>query len=142
MSRRASLQPSGTCKDAETQTTNANLNINTTPERGTIWLLSGFICLGSIALKSHIRDFKNINDYYAKTNYNGLPLYVALNTSTWFAGSILFGKPYLPTTVSFFGLLITVFGGMRFPGLFEWADKLFGMLTALSVGVEYLVSFC
>lgn len=96
---------------------------------------TGFICLWALVLQ--VKDFMLIKHYTQKPTNTKLPVFLLCNIMTFFSGNICFGRPYLPTAVSFFGLFILAFGGLMFPGLAEWADKFFSLLSALSLILEY-----
>jgi hypothetical protein len=46
-----------------------------------------------------------------------------------FAGGIGFGRPYSPIAMSFIGLGSVLLAGKKFPGLTEWVEKLFLILS-------------
>ncbi len=98
-------------------------------------MILGFVSLWMITL--HFDDLKKIEDYKKKSTNIRIPAFMLLNIWTVFGGASGFGRPIAPVIVTVIGLVVLIVIGYNLPGLIEWIDKLFYIITSLSIAFEY-----
>ena len=101
-----------------------------------VMVIFGFVGLWALTL--HMEDLKKIQDLQTKLRDDRMPVFLLLNTCAMFSGVIGFGKPYCATAVSSLGLAVIAFGEQKFSGLVGWIEKVFFILSSISIVLEYL----
>jgi hypothetical protein len=94
--------------------------------------------IGLLGLIVHAKDFTKIRDSQERPTDERYPIFLLLNIAAMFAGGIGFGRPYLPIAVSFCGLLVIAFKGSKYVGFNDWLEKLFMVLSVISLIGEYI----
>ncbi len=65
------------------------------------------------------------------------PMFLVLAVFTNLIASIGFGKPHTAIAISGIGALLSVAFCIKYPGLWEWSEKHFMILTTLGVGMHF-----
>jgi hypothetical protein len=112
-----------------------DLGDNPTRTQSTLMILFGFFSLWIITL--HFYDLRKIQDYRKKSKDIRIPTFMLLNILTVFEGAGGFGRPIAPVIVTFIDLVVLIVIGYNLPSLIEWIDKLFYIITSLSIAFEY-----
>jgi hypothetical protein len=65
-----------------------------------------------------------------------LPLSLIINICSIFGGGIAFGRPHSVIIICIIGFITLPVVYFKLPGLFNWTDRLFSLISALAVNVE------
>ncbi len=98
-------------------------------------VLCGYIAI--LILIVHIDDLKKIENYKKELTDVRMPTFLLLNIATMAVASFGFGRPFCAFFVSFVGLVVIAIEVKPCPGLIEWTEKLFVIVSSLSVVGEY-----
>jgi hypothetical protein len=89
------------------------------------------------ALVWNFQQLKLIKDFSEPITEKHLSLFMAINFGSLAAGSIGFGRPYLPTAISFIGLFVIGFGLRNYGGLVKWTETFVAILSIWGIVIEY-----
>ncbi len=70
-----------------------------------------------------------------------LPLSLIINIYSIFGGGIAFGRPYSIIIICFIGFITLPAVYIKLPGLVNWTDRLFSLISALAVNAEGIYAY-
>ncbi len=85
----------------------------------------------------NFKQFKLIKNFQEPVTDKHLHLFWAINFGSLAAGSIGFGRPYLPPILCFTGMLVIAFGLRNYGGLVKRTETFFTILSIWSIILEY-----
>jgi len=97
-----------------------------------------FNCIVLCSLFWNIKQFTHVKNISEKLTDQHFPITLTVNFGLLAAGAIGYGRPYLPSIISFAGLLIIGIGLRDYPGLIKCTEALFTLLSIYSLILEYL----
>jgi hypothetical protein len=89
----------------------------------------------------HINDLKNKSKLKLESLDQNFLFSIILNICATFGGAIGFGRPYCPAIIYLIGVVFIACAHRLLVGYVEWVEKLFVILSILSLSIEYFY-FC
>lgn len=85
----------------------------------------------------HLYEFSNIKDFSKKSEDWKISLYWHAGFVITGIGAVGFGKPYSSFIASLIGMGVSVVVCLKYPGMYDWMDKLVLTSTGLVFLCEY-----
>ena len=95
------------------------------------------MAVASILFILHIIDLFKIKDLFKRPEDRMAPLFILLGVLTNVTAILGFGKPYTAFYITGAGLVLSVVLCIFLPGLWEWCERLFLIITPLGLGIQY-----
>ncbi len=92
--------------------------------------------IGLLVLIRYIKGIKQIKDFKKQTINIDFLFSIMLNLIMSWGWIIEFGRPYSVIIICFIGLITLWAVYIKLPGLVDWTDRLFSLISALAVNAE------
>jgi hypothetical protein len=100
-------------------------------------MIGAVMVFANVMFFNQIGELRKIENIYGKSTDRMAPIFLVLAVFINLIASLGFGKPHTAIAISGIGALLSVAFCVKYPGLWEWSEKHFMILTTLGVGMHF-----